>query len=122
MSVVDVLAPAPVDGVLTDDALAFVGALHERFEPRRRELLAARAQRRARIAAGEMLDFLPETRSVREGDWQVAPAPADYRDRRLQIPVRRVHLGGECGTAALLTPPGFSFGHGDQPPGEPGLV
>ena len=85
MSVVDVLAPAPVDGVLTDDALAFVGALHERFEPRRRELLAARAQRRARIAAGEMLDFLPETRSVREGDWQVAPAPADYRDRRVEI-------------------------------------
>jgi malate synthase len=82
---VDVLVPAPVDGVLTDDALAFVGALHERFEPRRRELLDARAQRRARIAAGEMLDFLPETRSVREGDWQVAPAPADYRDRRVEI-------------------------------------
>ena len=85
MTVVDVLVPAPVDGVLTDDALAFVGSLHERFEPRRRELLAARAQRRARIAAGEMLDFLPETRSVREGDWQVAPAPADYRDRRVEI-------------------------------------
>jgi malate synthase len=82
---IDVLAPAPVDGVLTDDALAFVGALHERFEPRRRELLAARAQRRARIGAGEMLDFLPETRSVREGDWQVAPAPADYQDRRVEI-------------------------------------
>jgi malate synthase len=82
---VDVLAPAPVDGVLTDDALAFVGALHERFEPRRRELLALRAQRRARIAAGETLDFLEETRSIREGDWQVAPAPTDYRDRRVEI-------------------------------------
>jgi malate synthase len=82
---VDVLAPAPVDGVLTDDALAFVGALHERFEPRRRELLALRAQRRERIAAGETLDFLEETRSIREGDWQVAPAPADYRDRRVEI-------------------------------------
>jgi malate synthase len=82
---VDVLAPAPVDGVLTDDALAFVCALHERFEPRRRELLAQRAQRRARIAAGETLDFLEETRSIREDDWQVAPAPADYRDRRVEI-------------------------------------
>jgi malate synthase len=82
---VDVLAPAPVDGVLTDDALAFVGALHERFEPRRRELLGLRAQRRARIAAGETLDFLEETRSIRGGDWQVAPAPADYRDRRVEI-------------------------------------
>ncbi|MEN3282077.1 MAG: malate synthase [Solirubrobacteraceae bacterium] len=82
---VDVLAPAPVDGVLTDDALNLVGALHERFEARRRELLAARADRRARIAAGELLDFLPDTRTVREGDWQVAPAPADLQDRRVEI-------------------------------------
>jgi malate synthase len=82
---VDVLAPAPVDGVLTDDALAFVGALHERFEPRRRELLAARAERRARIAAGAGLDFLPETQAIREGDWSAAPAPADLQDRRVEI-------------------------------------
>jgi malate synthase len=82
---VDVVAPAPTTGVLTDDALAFVGALHERFEPRRRELLRARGERRARIAAGERLDFLPETRAIREGDWQVAPAPESYRDRRVEI-------------------------------------
>ncbi len=82
---VDVLAPAPAAGVLTDDALAFLGALHERFEPRRRELLDARAQRRARIAAGETLDFLAETRDVREGDWQVATAPLALQDRRVEI-------------------------------------
>ncbi|MEA2256527.1 MAG: malate synthase [Solirubrobacteraceae bacterium] len=80
---VDIVAPAPTTGVLTDDALAFIGALHERFEPRRRELLRARAERRARFAEGERLDFLPETRAVREGDWQVAPAPESYRDRRV---------------------------------------
>jgi malate synthase len=85
MTMIDVLAPAPVDGVLTDDALAFVGALHERFEERRRELLALRARRRARLAAGETLDFLPDTREIREGDWQVAPPPADYQDRRVEI-------------------------------------
>jgi len=85
MTTIDVLSPAPAAGVLTDEALTFLGALHERFEPRRRELLAARVQRRARIAAGEMLDFLPETREIREGDWQVAAAPADYRDRRVEI-------------------------------------
>jgi malate synthase len=82
---VDVLAPAPAPGVLTDDALAFLGTLHERFEPRRRELLAARAERRKRIAAGETLDFLPDTRQIREGDWQVAAAPADLQDRRVEI-------------------------------------
>jgi len=48
------------DQVLADDELAFVAALHERFDERRRELLARRAERRARLAAGEMLDFLPE--------------------------------------------------------------
>jgi malate synthase len=82
---VDVLAPAPAAGVLTDDALAFLGALHERFEPRRRELLDARAQRRARIAAGETLDFLADTEDIRKGDWQVAPAPPALQDRRVEI-------------------------------------
>jgi malate synthase len=85
MTSIDVLTPAPAAGVLTDDALAFLGALHERFEPHRRELLAARVQRRARIAAGGTLEFLPETRDVREGDWQVAAAPEDYIDRRVEI-------------------------------------
>jgi malate synthase len=82
---VDVVAPAPAAGVLTDEALAFLAALHERFEPRRRELLDARAERRARIAAGETLDFLPDTRDIRAGDWQVAPAPPGLQDRRVEI-------------------------------------
>jgi malate synthase len=71
--------------VLTDDALAFVAALHERFDERRRELLARRAERRARLAAGGTLDFLPDTREIREGDWQVAPVPPPLRDRRVEI-------------------------------------
>jgi malate synthase len=71
--------------LLGDEALAFVGRLHERFEPRRQELLAARRERRARIAAGETLDFLPETREIREGDWRVAPVPPDLQDRRVEI-------------------------------------
>src|SRR5439155_4018398 len=51
--------------VLSGEALAFVAELERRFGPRRRELLQARAERRARWAAGELLDFLPETREVR---------------------------------------------------------
>jgi malate synthase len=82
---VDVVAPAPTAGVLTDEALAFVGGLHERFEGRRRELLRVREERRRRIAAGETLDFLPQTRAVREGDWRVTPPPADLQDRRVEI-------------------------------------
>lgn len=82
---VDVLAPAPAAGVLTQDSLELLAELHERFESRRRELLNARVAQRARFAAGERLDFLPETLGVRHGDWQVAPPPADLQDRRVEI-------------------------------------
>ena len=71
--------------ILTPDALAFVADLHRRFEPTRRELLVRRSERRARLDAGELPDFLPETREVREGDWRVAPVPADLQDRRVEI-------------------------------------
>ncbi|MFC1414486.1 malate synthase A [Streptacidiphilus sp. N1-12] len=83
-----VVAGLPVDRgeeVLTDEALAFVADLHRRFEPRRRELLALRRERRARIAAEGTLDFLPETAAVRAGDWKVAPAPRALQDRRVEI-------------------------------------
>ncbi|MEU6171534.1 malate synthase A [Streptantibioticus parmotrematis] len=71
--------------VLTPEALAFLGELHRRFAPRRAELLARRAERRAEIARTGTLDFLPETAAVREGDWRVAPAPAALDDRRVEI-------------------------------------
>ncbi|HSR44018.1 MAG TPA: malate synthase A [Acidimicrobiia bacterium] len=80
------------DGVvLSDEALAFVADLHRRFDPRRRELLAARAERQLRIDAGEMPDFLPHTGDVRESDWTVASIPPDLVDRRVEItgPVER---------------------------------
>ncbi|MFI2032969.1 malate synthase A [Streptomyces buecherae] len=73
------------DEILTDAALAFLGALHERFTPRRDALLARRAERRAEIARTGTLDFLPETAAIRAGDWQVAPAPAALQDRRVEI-------------------------------------
>ena len=71
--------------VLTPEALEFLAELEQRFGPRRRELLEARVARRARLRAGEMLDFLPETRAIREADWQVAPAPPDMRQRWVEI-------------------------------------
>ncbi|WEV24739.1 malate synthase A [Streptomyces sp. 71268] len=73
------------DEILTDAALAFIGALHERFTPRRDGLLARRAARRAQISRTGTLDFLPETEAIRAGDWQVAPAPAALQDRRVEI-------------------------------------
>ena len=71
--------------ILSDEAVAFVAELNRRFRPRRDELLAARAERRAAIAGGATLGFLPETAGVRAGDWTVPPPPADLTDRRVEI-------------------------------------
>jgi len=38
-----------------------------------------------RLRDGELPDFLLQTAAVREGDWSVVPAPADLRDRRVEI-------------------------------------
>ncbi len=74
-----------MEGVLTGEATAFVEELERRFGPRRRELLAARAERQQRLTAGELPDFLPETREIREGDWTIEPVPEPLRDRRVEI-------------------------------------
>jgi malate synthase len=73
------------DVVLTEEALAFVGALQGEFGARRKELLGARAARQAQLDAGEMPDFLAATADVRAAEWQVARAPADLDDRRVEI-------------------------------------
>jgi malate synthase len=76
---------AAVEEVLTPEALAFIADLHRRFAGARRELLAARAVRQAAINAGAKLGFPEETAEIRAGDWQVAPAPDDLNDRRVEI-------------------------------------
>ena len=73
------------ESILTTEALEFVAKLHRAFEGRRQELLKARIERQARIDAGEMPDFLPETKHIREGDWKVAPVPAALQCRRVEI-------------------------------------
>jgi len=71
--------------ILTADAHHFLTTLARAFEPRRQELLARRVERQRRIAAGELPDFLPETRHIRSDAWTVAPIPADLTDRRVEI-------------------------------------
>jgi malate synthase len=73
------------DEILTAPALEFLAALHRRHEPRRRELLAARAARQRDIDGGADLDFRAETRAVRDGDWRVAPPAPGLADRRVEI-------------------------------------
>ena len=71
--------------ILTADALRFLANLARAFEGHRQELLARRAERQREIDAGHLPDFLAETRDIREGDWTIAPIPADLADRRVEI-------------------------------------
>ena len=71
--------------ILTPEALAFVVKLQRNFNARRLECLARRQQRQAALDRGETLDFLSETKEIREGDWTCAPIPPDLRDRRVEI-------------------------------------
>ncbi len=85
---IELTDPAPIERapeILTADALAFVQRLHEHFAPRRDELLLAREGRRVSAASTGRLDFLDETRHIREAEWQVAEAPPALRDRRVEM-------------------------------------
>src|SRR4051794_31645073 len=73
------------DEILTTEALDLVAELHRAFDARRRELLARRKEREADLAAGGTLDFLDETKDVREGDWRVVDPAPGLVDRRVEI-------------------------------------
>ncbi len=71
--------------ILTPEALVFVAQLHRTLNGRRLDCLQRRQQRQAALDAGGRLDFLPETKEVREGKWTCAKIPKDLRDRRVEI-------------------------------------
>jgi len=74
------------DEILTSEALALLATLHRELAPRRAQLLAARARRQQELMAGGTLDFLPETRRIREDrSWQVASPAPGLVDRRVEI-------------------------------------
>jgi malate synthase len=83
-----VAEPSSIRGaseVLTESALDFLAELHERFDRRRRDLLARRLERQEQFDAAALPDFLEETRDIREGEWSVGGIPADLLDRRVEI-------------------------------------
>ena len=74
------------DEVLTSQALELLARLHRELNPRRLELLEARHRRVEELAAGGTLDFLAETKDVREDDsWRVADPAPGLVDRRVEI-------------------------------------
>ncbi|MBI1768404.1 MAG: malate synthase A [Bacteroidetes bacterium] len=71
--------------VLTSEAIEFVVELHRKFEPRRRALLRARQERQELLNQNQLPDFLPETSSIRAGEWKASPVPAALQNRRVEI-------------------------------------
>src|SRR5260370_35120573 len=79
----------PVEGqhaeILTAAGVEFISGLARKFEQRRQQLLENRQARQKEIDAGRRPAFLPETASVRDSAWGVAPIPKDPQDRRVEI-------------------------------------
>ncbi|WP_289046655.1 malate synthase A [uncultured Olleya sp.] len=77
--------------ILTDEALVFLTALHEKFNNRRLELLDERVKQQAIFDKGQFPEFPKETESVRTSEWTANPIPKDLQDRRVEItgPVNR---------------------------------
>lgn len=72
--------------ILSKEATVFLALLHRTFNATRKALLQRRVLRQAEIDKGNLPDFLPETRHIRENDaWKGAPPAPGLVDRRVEI-------------------------------------
>lgn len=112
---IEVLGPISEEfaEILTPDAMRFVAELVRFASARRGELLERRAMRQLEIDAGRLPDFLPETRGIREGEWKIAPVPADLQDRRVEItgPVDRKMIINALNSGAKVFMADFEDSH-----------
>lgn len=87
------VAPEHVD-LLTPEAVTFLAQLSRNFDSTRQFLLRRRELRQSSLLLRDgpsVVDFLPETKHIREGNWKISPVPQDLQDRRVEItgPVSR---------------------------------
>ncbi|MCH9735339.1 MAG: malate synthase A, partial [Actinomycetia bacterium] len=76
----------PKHALLDAGCKQFLLALHQKFEPNRQALLAARQQRAEQFDAGDLPDFPAETAPRRaDAEWQTTRTPEDLQDRRVEI-------------------------------------
>jgi malate synthase len=72
--------------ILTPEATAFLALLHRSFNNTRKQLLQKRVARQQELDKGQLPDFLPETKHIRESDsWKGAPPAPGLIDRRIEI-------------------------------------
>lgn len=111
---VEILGPVSNEAksILTNEAVSFLASLHRNFNATRKQLLKKRQLRQQQIDAGVMLDFLPETKHIRDDDtWRAAKPAPGLEDRRVEItgPVDRkmvshmVQQASNCRLSMLST-------------------
>jgi malate synthase len=72
--------------ILNKDAVVFLALLHRTFNQTRKALLQRRVIRQQELDKGNLPDFLPETKHIRENDaWKGAPPAPGLVDRRTEI-------------------------------------
>ena len=71
--------------ILTNDALVFLEALHQKFNSERLELLKRRIKQQEVFDSGKFPEFPRETKEIREGNWKAGSIPKDLLDRRVEI-------------------------------------
>ncbi len=73
------------DEIISDEALQFIQEIHEKFNNRRLELLNERKKRQKTIDNGGKLDFLEETKNIRDANWKIKNIPSDLLKRQVEI-------------------------------------
>ena len=71
--------------IISSDALKFVQSIHEKFNNKRIDLLGERKIRQKAIDNGGKLDFLDETKKIRESNWKIKNIPEDLLKRQVEI-------------------------------------
>ncbi|PKH67469.1 malate synthase A [Flavobacterium sp. ALD4] len=71
--------------ILTDEALIFITALHEKFNEERLSLLKSRVNQQKVFDEGKFPAFPTETAAIRDNAWTAGNIPHDLQNRRVEI-------------------------------------
>ena len=77
---------ASTEKILSKEATVFLALLHRAFNSKRKALLEQRTHRQSELDKGNLPDFLPGTKHIRENAaWKGAPPAPGLVDRRVEI-------------------------------------
>ena len=71
--------------IISEEALEFIREIHDKFDSKRLELLNERKKRQKIIDEGGKLDFLNETKKIRNENWKIKNIPKDLLKRQVEI-------------------------------------